>query len=121
MTVGTKLNISQLEIIFFGKNMTTDIEELKKKYGTGVLWSMVYENTEDPKIKEQMPKVIDKMGEIEEALTAGGITDEWKEEVIKRARALTKKTVGEMTDRELDMIAKVIFGSATKLEPYHSK
>ncbi len=99
--------------------MTT--EELKKKYGTGVLWSMVYENSEDPKIKEQMPKVIDKIAEIEEALTAAGVSGEWKDEVIQRARSLTKKTVGEMSDRELEMIIKIIFGGDGKLEPYHPR
>ena len=101
------------------KNIPLELETKVKKYSLMVAWWQIHEG--DKTMVDKLEEVLGKIEQTEDELRLSGIKDEVFDEILKRAKKFITLTVGEMTDKQLETMTKLIFGKNTKMVPFDKR
>lgn len=96
--------------------ISKEVKKIARKYALAVAWLLIHE--EDKRMEKKVAQVIDRVGELEQELLDEGVSRLNIDKILQRAKKFVKKSVGEMTDRQLETMCKLIFGQKTELETF---
>ena len=90
---------------------------LVKKYLIGYSWLSIWD-TDKATFKErpQIERVNKKMKEIETQLKEMNVSEKLLGKLLKKAKKFVNMTVGEMNDKQRQLMCQLIFGKSARLE-----
>ena len=78
-----------------------------------VVWWHINQDDED--MASKLKEVLSKIEQTEDELRLSGIKNETLGKIIDKAKKFVKLKVGEMFDKQLETMCKLIFGQESKL------
>jgi len=97
------------------ENVPEGLKYKVKRYSLMVAWWHIHEG--DKEMEAKLYQILKKIELAEDELRMSGVKTETFERILQKVKRFVKKTVGEMSNKELETLTKLIFGQKTKLEP----
>lgn len=95
-------------------NFTNEQKPIAKKYSMGYAWLSIFDKPDaTPEQKLQVQKVMDRMKQLEEQLKLLGTSDATLGDLIERAKKFTSMSVGEMNEKQIELLCQLVFGKGT--------
>ena len=95
------------------KDIPEELRAKVRKYSLMVAWWYIHEG--DKTMDDKRKEVQGKIEQTEDELRLSGVSNDTLGGIIDKAKEFVKLKVGEMSDKQLETVCKLIFGQGTTL------